>query len=533
MTPGALTAAQRWTLGGLLAVVFVFSLVRFDGPTRGYWDTYITVPAMFMTGQRVELTRSDGSPRFTYELKGRVPDDTYDPTPGSFGIASKDQRIGTCILFGAPFALFAMAGFRWIYAAFWALLALFAFLSIRRLLEPPAAPGPAAGAPAVPAASSRAAAFWNPTFWVPLLGTLVLVFNPFSLYLDRLNGNLFGLVLLTFLFFLLQERRPPWWLIGLCYGLVGGVRNEAIIVAPLFVVFLWARRESWAGFARNFATFGLTAFVGILPVLVWNDYAYGQMLIHPSQVAHLEGFRPTFPHRFFGAEFEFNGLLNWPFHDHLVRTPHFAYPTFLLWPLITIKSLGVLLAAAAPVGAIVLVRRRRLEGWSLLYWYLIVYALFFFQENWEELKQTFMALHLFPLAVFVALGVAWVAERRRLVRGALVLAIAVALAAGVFAARSLEAPADERWYVRFPHAARNDAGLAELPENLRKDWHFFYTRETPAEVARERAHLGTPSPLPALYRPFEPAIAANLERIPREPFQREHTTLAIWSYIYE
>lgn len=509
-------------MGGLLAVVFVFSLLRFDGPTRGYWDTYITVPAMFMTGQRVELTRIDGTPRYEYELAGRVPDDTYDPRPGGFGIASKDQRIGTCILFGAPFALFAMAAFRWIYAAFWALLALFSFLSIRRLVTPPA--------PQAAAAPGRAGA---PDFWVPLLGAVVLVFNPFSLYLDRLNGNLFGLVLLTFLFFLLQERRPAWWLIGLAYGLVGGIRNEAIIVAPLFVAFLWAKRAGWPGFLKDFAVFGATAFVGILPVLVWNDYAYGEMLIHPSQVAHLEGFRPTFPHRFFGAEFAFNGLLNWPFHDRLVRTPHFGYPTSLLWPLVTVKSLGVLLAAAGAVGAVVLARRRRLEGWSLLYWYLIVYALFLFQENWEELKQTFMALHLFPLAAFVALGAAWVAERRYLARAAVVLAVAAALAAGVFSARWLDAPADDRWYVRFPHAARNDAGLAELPENLRKDWHFFYTRETPAEVERERTALATPSPLPALYRPFEPPIAANWAKLPKEPFQREHTTLAIWSYIYE
>ncbi|MBT9560472.1 MAG: hypothetical protein IV100_30890, partial [Myxococcales bacterium] len=30
------------------AATFVFGLFRFDGPARGYWDTYITAPAMFM-----------------------------------------------------------------------------------------------------------------------------------------------------------------------------------------------------------------------------------------------------------------------------------------------------------------------------------------------------------------------------------------------------------------------------------------------------------------------------------------------------
>jgi hypothetical protein len=532
-TDGALTRRQRWTVGGFLLVVVLFSGLRFDGPTRGYWDTYIAVPAMFMTGQAVDLVRQDGTPRYEYQLAGRVPDDTYDPTPGSFGIASADQRIGTCVLFGAPFALFAMAAFRWVYAAFWAFTALFGFLSIRRLLAPLAAPDAPAGGAGGAGGDARVHEGGG-GFWIPLLGAALLVFNPFSLYLDRLNGNTIGLAILTFLFFLLQERRPPWWLIGLVYGLLGGIRNEAIVLGPLFVAWLWWRRRGARGFLVDLATFTATAFVGILPVLLWNRFAYGEMLIHPSQVAHLEGFRPTFPHRFFGAEFEFNGLLNWPFHDRLVRTPHFAYPTFLTWPLVTVKALGVLLSAAGAVGAVALVRRRRREGLALLFWYLVVYALFFFQENWEELKQTFLALHLFPLVAFVAVGVRWVADRpRSAARWGTTLGLAAALALLVWSARWLEVPADERWYVRFPHAAGNESGLAELPENLRKDWHYFYTRETPAEVERERRTLATPCPLPALYRPFEPPVADNLARIAREPFQREHRTLAIWSYIYE
>src|SRR5690349_2711243 len=102
-----------------------FSLLHFDGPTRGYWDTYITVPAMFMANQHVDLVRIDGSPRYSYNLKGRIPDNTYDPSPGSFGIASEDQRIGSAILFGAPFAIFNLAAFRWGYALSWTFLFLF------------------------------------------------------------------------------------------------------------------------------------------------------------------------------------------------------------------------------------------------------------------------------------------------------------------------------------------------------------------------------------------------------------------------
>jgi hypothetical protein len=502
---------ERMAVLVLSAALFLFHGLRFDGPARGYWDTYITVPAMFMTGQPVDLHRIDGTPRFTYELKGRVPDDTYDPSPGSYGIASEDQRIGTAILFAAPFALFGLAAFRWGFAAAWAFTFLFGYLSFRRLLPPSRRAGP-----------------------VAIAAALVLVLNPFSLYLERLNGNLFGLAGLAFLWWLATDERPRWTLVGLCYGLMGGIRNEAIVVAPLFPVLMWAATRRPVPFLKAFAAFTLAAFLGILPVLFWNDFAYGAAIIHPSQVERLQGFRPTFPHSFLGSSFPFNGLLNWPFADHVIRTPHFAYPTFLLWPLVTAKALGVVLLAAAVLGAGVLLRRRPLHGALLLFWYAIVYGLFMFQENWEELKQTFMALHLFPLAAFLAAGLDWVAEaagtwRRWAVLGAL----AAALAGAVWSARLLDVPADDRWYVRFPHAARNESGLAELPESLRKDWQYFYTRETPAEADRERLHLASPSPLPALYRPIHWPDGDTLPRIAAEPFSRDLRTLAIWSYIYE
>ena len=498
--------SRTWLILCALAVLASAAL-RFDGPSRGYWDTYITVPAMFMTGQPVDLRRVDGSPRFDYTLEGRLPDDTFDPD--SYGIASKDQRIGTGILFAAPFALFNMAAFRWTYAACWALLFVFAHRALRQLLG---------------------------GGWAPLAGALFLVFNPFSLYLDRLNGNLFGLVFLAFLWLLLSEERPAWWLAGAVFGIVGGIRNEAIILAPLFPAFILHREGLTRRAAGAFAASVGAAAVAILPVLIWNDFAYGQPIIHPSQVAHLEGFRPTFPHSWFGLgePFEFNGLLNYPFHTEVVRTPHFAYPTFLHWPLVTVKSLGLALAPLAAAGAVVLARRRPLEGALLLYWYGIVCALFAFQENWEELKQTFMALHLFPLAAFLAAGLAWFAERPRApARWVGLAAAAGALALALLSLRGLEIPADERWYVRFPHAGSNDTGMDGLPVRLRKDWHFFYTRESAAEIAAERLHMTRPRPWPALYRPPHVPDGEDLAAALREPRQRELSTLAVWSYIYE
>jgi hypothetical protein len=516
-----LAPRQRNILLVLGALVFLISGLRFDGPSRGYWDTYITVPAMFMTGQPVDLLRVDGTERFDYQLKGVVPDDTFDPTPGSFGIASKDQRVGTGILFAAPFALFAKGAFRWGYAATWTLLFGFGFIGLRRLTAP--RPGQAPAAPGL-------------DFAVPLLGTLFLVFNPFSLYLDRLNGNLFGLAFLVFLWVLLSEDRPSWWLCGLVYGIIGGIRNEAIVVGPMMLAFMAWSRPSWQRYLGRLAAFTAAAFAAILPVLIWNDFAYGQAIIHPSQVAHLEGFRPTFPHTWFGLSepFEFNGLLNWPFHTEIIRTPHFAYPTWMHWPLVTIKSMGLLLTPIAAVGSVLLLRRQRFLGALLWFWYVIVAVLFVFQENWEELKQTFMALHLFPLAAFVTMGLVWVAEGLNSWKRASAVGVAaVLLAAVLLGIRQWEVPADERWYVRFPHAGANDTGMDGLPVHLRKDWHFFYTHESPEEIEQERWHMTQPWPWPSLYRPVHLPDGEDFAAILEEPVTREHRTLAIWSYIYE
>jgi hypothetical protein len=514
---------NRHTVWIAAAVVLLVSAVRFDGPSRGYWDTYITVPAMFITGQPVDLHKIDGSPRFSYALKGAVPADTFDPAENSFGLASKDQRIGTGILFSAPFALFNKAAFRWGYAATWAVLFVFATLILRRLLSESTQSSPR-GPPAV---TNRHTA-------IALFAAAWLVFNPLSLYIDRLNGNLFGLALLTFLWWLMDEERPCWWLVGAVFGMVGGIRNEAIVLAPLFPVFVLLKERALRPAGKALGLCVAAALVTIGPVLLWNDFAYGQAIIHPSQVAHLEGFRPTFPHSFFGSTFDFNGLLNAPFHDTLVRTPHFAFPTFVHWPLVTVQSLGLLLAPLALIGVVQLLRSQPVRGAMLLYWYVIYALLFAFQENWEELKQTFMALHLFPLAVFLAFGIRWLIDGLRSWKRLAIWGCGV----GVFAAtllglRGLEVPADDRWYVRFPHAGNNDAALDGLPVELRKDWQFFYTRETQAEIATERAWMTRLCWLPSIYRAPHMPDRDDLAAMIQEPFEREHRTLAVWSYIYE
>ncbi len=45
----------RAALLGLTLLAFLLGLIRYEGPTEGYWDTYIAAPAIFMTGQGIDF----------------------------------------------------------------------------------------------------------------------------------------------------------------------------------------------------------------------------------------------------------------------------------------------------------------------------------------------------------------------------------------------------------------------------------------------------------------------------------------------
>ena len=67
------------TVLALFLGTFVFGLFRFDGPAKGYWDTYITAPAMFMNTVPVQFVLKDDSPAFDPQLEGKLPWDLVGP----------------------------------------------------------------------------------------------------------------------------------------------------------------------------------------------------------------------------------------------------------------------------------------------------------------------------------------------------------------------------------------------------------------------------------------------------------------------
>jgi Dolichyl-phosphate-mannose-protein mannosyltransferase len=455
----------------LLAVgVFAFYFFSFEGVALDYWDTYIVAPATFIAGEPGMFVDEHGAPPYAYDLQNKLPHDLLGRD--SYGIVSKDQRIGAGVTFALPYLVFGVAGFRIFYALFGAMAFLFSFLAGRKLFERPE---------------------------LALALGLIVAVNPFMVMMNRLNANFITVAIMAGILALLVREKPNWLAVGLVFGALGGVRNEAIMVAPALLVLLLAARP----YRRTWPAFVGGALVGIAPYLAWNKFAFGKMLIHSSQFSEFDGFRPEFPHEVFGWSFSFNGLFNWPFHDHLVRTPHYPFPTYLTLPLTLILCFGVALTAFGLIGLVVQWSRGR-KWWAVLVlWIVFCLGLFLFQENWEEPKTTFGAMIIPPLAVLMVRGLQWLTDRpRSLARWATVALVVVALELVIAAASFVRVPVDERWYVRFPKAKTEHITYGCLTDAQRREWVFFHTDECYSELWTQRLKLTRGNVLPALYYPL-------------------------------
>jgi len=499
-----------WTV---IALTFVVGLLRFDGPARGYWDTYITTPAMFMNQVPVHFVLRDGTPAFHPTLHGVLPNDLVDKD--DFGIITKDQRLGGGVVASLSYAFFGQLGFRVLFAFTWMLLIPLGVLVFRQILPD--------------------------RDWAGLLGAIAFAWNPFMLNVDRLNNNGFSLPLMLLVIYLLFRKDRPLVLTAIVFGVLAGIRNEAICFVPAITWWILRRdpeRSSLRPFLRRFGrlfVFGVLTVLALSPILYWKWFAFGNPLMHPSQYAHFQGFRPEFPHHFFGWTFSFNGLFNWPFHTQLVRTPHFGYPTYLLFPLATARAFGLVGIAIIFYGVYVLARRRPAVLAFFLAWMAPVYILFGPQENWEEVKMTFMLLAWPPLLPFFAAGLVGLWEQptwtKRLVPFGALLIVALV---GIKGLGAVHAPQDMRWYVRFPNAdlqknPKAQAGLAEVDRN---DALYFQSYETAAEIAQQRQKLSAALPWPAQYLPLDWDFGREWAEMKTEAHTRDLEVEEVWGYIY-
>lgn len=478
----------------VVIVVFSVYLMNFKGPATNYWDTYITSPAMFITNSRIDFVDIEGKRIYEYELEGKVPENLVNR--GAYGIITKDQRLGAGIFFSLPFLFFNIFGFRLFYALTGVMTALFGFLIGKKVFR---------------------------SVGLGVVSSLLIALNPYIISVNNLNANLLGLMIVSIIIFLLLRKEINWIIIGVLYGILGGVRNVALLFLPALLLWLYFGK----GTRRHLALFVIGALIAISPVLFWNQFAFGSMFMHPTQYSGLEGYRPTFEHRFLFWKFEFNGLLNYPLYDKIVRTPHFAFPNYLTIPLVLIRSFGLILFALLFFGISWLWNENRKLAIFLLL-FSIPFCLFLVvQENWEELKTTFVLLLFNPIIIFMVAGIKWLFREGFTLKLFKIVGVSLILMFLVKAAYNLEIQEDERWYQRFPHAVNSESGLEVLGEEYRDGWQFFYTCETEEEYLFQKRKLTEGNPLPELYEKFELTVPDT-----NDIYRKDLETLEIWNYIY-
>jgi len=291
-------------------------------------------------------------------------------------------------------------------------------------------------------------------FTLGLIGTNRRLWAWFALALLPLNPAVAGIPLLdenllTLSFagagLALLLQRPRWFAAGALIALAVTMRHVMILAIPATIWIAWNSTQRIKALCRYLGAF----FLFTLPENLHHLLApsIGSLFRFESNPQY-----PAFPYELLGMNFQWNGLLNWPFHESIVRTPGNPFPTFVRWPLWLADHLGLVLFALLVIGfcaAWSSPRGRALAGFWLLWWG-PVQASLAVQEAWDVPNK--MGVIVVVFAAFVAwmvYGGRWVQQRP--LHGGVCVAVLVVLGLGAAAGvEQWRPPVDERYYTVYP-----------------------------------------------------------------------------------
>ena len=347
-----------------------------------------------------------------------------------------DVRLGNVGIVAAWDAMAAGFGYRWLLGLCGALLALGGYLLGRR------------------AGGGRA---WG---W---LGLVLLALNPWTLSFPRIDENLLTLALSAVSLPLLLRRPTSWLAAGALVGVLVTMRHVLILSLPAALLAATWSSHRWRALATFIVAFAAMTLLENLHHLL----ALGSLLRFESH-----GQFPPYAYEFFGRPFHWQGMLNWPLHDQVVRTPFNGLPTFALWPLSLAAHFGLLAVCIAAVGAFVGLRRRSRQTLFWLLWAAPPWLALSLQEAWDY--QNKMGV----LVIVLCAPVAWmVAGARPLLRrqpAPLVIAIVV-LAGSVLALpqlRQWQPPADTRYLQQY-RIGDEESAAARQAQATATDVHLW------------------------------------------------------------
>ncbi len=357
-----------------------------------------------------------------------------------------DSRLGNVGLIAGSMALFEGEALRMLYATLGALLALGGYLT---------------------GLACTGRRLWA---WVALL---LLPLNPYVLSIPLVDENVLAAAVAAITLALALQRRPTWWLVGALAGLLFTMRHPFAVSMPALLWLAWRQRRQWRDMA--WLAGGMLALSALEHA--HHLLAFGSLFRFESTAQF-----PALSYDIFGWTLTWPGMLNWPLHDHLVRTPHNPWPMLIAWGPHLADHLGLLLFGAMLVGIPAMFRRDRTLGWFWLAWWAPVMAGLALQESWDYPNK--MGVLVIGLPAFVAWTVAG-GQRLLAGHGRSLVAWVALIALTWLAVGSLQdwrAPADGRYYRLHdldPHesrshlaeAAREAATVGLLPDLERASRH--------------------------------------------------------------
>ena len=475
---------SRFGMLGAL-VVFTIYLMNYLGPAGTPSDARLVVPAMLLANRSVEIIDGDGA---SVEIRPveQAPDSVMAFGPGVS--AAGDQCIGGAVLLAVPLRLLGPSGAHLVYALIPAILSLLIYGMTVRIFG---------------------------RRWLAFCSQLLAGINPFMLSYQSLHPAFMGAMLVAAVMYLLLDPARHTLLLGMFYGALVAVENGALVFGPVILVMLLSAREQPLLTRIADGGFVVLGFLlAVAPALYWKEVAFGSILVHPRET--LPGSAALFHHTFLGWEFDHAALFNFPVGDHVVRTPHFPFPTFLGLPMALARGFGLLLSATFFLGVSPLHKEDRRLTRFLLSWVILSYLWWGFQEDWDERRMA-GAMLLLPAAVLLmAAGILRFARFATLRSNVVLLGVVtVGLLAMIKGTVYMEFPQDPRWDVRHPNAVLNASGLDGLPAARRLDPVFHTTLETRKELLEQKDRFTEGNLLPVAYLPTRWAPGESLVRLLR------------------
>lgn len=293
--------------------------------------------------------------------------------------------------------------------------------------------------------------------WTAAVAALFAALHPFLFRMPGLDENSISLAVTSLLLYLLVQKQSFASFAGFSLAYAVSVRHEGVLFLPA-ICWIVLKEKGPKPLLSLFGGF----FLGLFPLFFRHLLAMGSPLAYEAflSISDAEGHYS-----------QWTDLLNFPFFDAVVRTPHNPYPGFLLHPLNLVHYSGILLSALYIIGCFASIKyAHKTFSLFLLAFVAPGLVLFMLLENWDyPSKWSIPVVLLNGPFLWLGLGLDHIFTQAKPLRGFWLLVIVgacvFAFSKGIGAIPTTLFPQDPRYLARFQCARPERPEVIELRRN--------------------------------------------------------------------